>query len=94
MEHRLYEGAVMVAYAMHLLRTTSATYVRIHLDGEHGKQFDNTGCLLRRGFEKASSMGTKSYGGLYRKVVDLIHDRSGSIDLRTSVSSSASSGKP
>lgn len=66
MEHRLYEGAVMVAYAMHLLRTTSATHVRIHPDGEHGKQFDFTGWLLRRGFEKVSSMGTTSYGGLYR----------------------------
>jgi hypothetical protein len=32
--------AVMVAYAMHLLRTTAARHVRIHPDGEHGRQFD------------------------------------------------------
>lgn len=64
-EHHLYEGAVMVAYAMHLLRTQGARHVRIHPDGEHGKQFDFAGCLLRRGFEKASSLGSTSYGGTY-----------------------------
>ena len=31
-EHHLYEGAVMVAYAMHLLRTEGARDVRIHPD--------------------------------------------------------------
>ena len=36
-------GAVMVAYAMHLLRTEGAQGVRIHPDGEHGKQFDFAG---------------------------------------------------
>lgn len=66
MEHRLYEGAVMVAYAMHLLRTTDAQHVRIHPDDEHGKQFDFTGWLGKRGFEKTSLIGTTSYGGLYR----------------------------
>lgn len=65
-EHRLYEGAVMVAYAMHLLRTTEAVHVRVHPDGEHGKQFDFTGWLGRRGFDKVSSIGSTSYGGLYR----------------------------
>lgn len=84
MEHRLYEGAVMVAYAMHLLRTTSATHVRIHPDGEHGKQFDFTGWLLRRGFEKVSSMGTTSYGGLYRTTDGLeitVNPKSGQGDV-------------
>lgn len=66
MEHRLYEGAVMVAYAMHLLRTTEARHVRIHPDGEHGKQFDFTSWLAKRGFEKVSSLGSTAYGGLYR----------------------------
>ncbi len=65
LEHHLYEGAVMVAFALHLLRTTAADEVRIHPDGEHGKQFDFAGWLERRGFNKASSMGTTSYGGRY-----------------------------
>lgn len=64
-EHHLYEGAVMVAYAMHLLRTTSAKEVRIHPDGEHGKQFDFAGWLGRRGFSMVSSSGKTSYGGTY-----------------------------
>ncbi len=65
LEHHFYEGAVMVAYAMHLLRTTAAKEVRIHPDGEHGKQFDFTGWLTRRGFNKVSATGTTSYGGQY-----------------------------
>lgn len=65
-EHHLYEGAVMVAYAMHLLRTEGARDVRIHPDGEHGKQFDFAGWLVRRGFAKGSSLGSTAYGGVYR----------------------------
>lgn len=65
-EHHLYEGAVMVAYAMHLLRTEGARDVRIHPDGEHGKQFDFAGWLSRRGFSKTSSLGSTAYGGVYR----------------------------
>lgn len=64
-EHKMHEGAVMVAYAMHLLRTTDADHVRIHPDGEHGKRFDFAGWLGRRGFVKVSSIGTTSYGGDY-----------------------------
>ncbi len=64
-EHKMHEGAVMVAYAMHLLRTTDADHVRIHPDGEHGKRFDFAGWLSCRGFEKVSSIGTTSYGGDY-----------------------------
>lgn len=64
-EHHLYEGAVMVAYAMHLLRTQDVRHVHIHPDGEHGKQFDFSAWLLRRGFNKNSSIGSTSYGGLY-----------------------------
>lgn len=65
-EHHLYEGAVMVAYAMHLLRTQNAQHVRIHPDGEHGKQFDFAGWLGRRDFVKTSSIGSTGYGGTYR----------------------------
>ena len=65
-EHHLYEGAVMLAYAMHLLRTEGAQDVRIHPDGEHGKQFDFAGWLGRREFAKLSSIGSTPYGGVYR----------------------------
>lgn len=64
-EQHLYEGAVMIAYAMHLLRTEGAQHVRIHPDGEHGKQFDFAGWLGRRGFRKISTLGTTAYGGAY-----------------------------
>jgi hypothetical protein len=56
----------MIAYAMHLLRTQDTRHVRIHPDGEHGKQFDFAGWLLRREFVKLSSIGSTSYGGTYR----------------------------
>jgi hypothetical protein len=39
-EHHFYEGAVMVAYAMHLLHTEATNEVSIHPDGTHDKQFD------------------------------------------------------
>src|SRR4051812_49149978 len=55
-EHHLYEGAVMVAYAMHLLRTEGVASVCIHPDGEHGKQFAFAGWLARREFAKVSSL--------------------------------------
>jgi hypothetical protein len=64
-EHHLYEGAVMVAFAMHLLRTTSTQDVRIHLDGEHGKRFGFAGWLGRRRFERPSRSGRIEYGGSY-----------------------------
>lgn len=64
-EHKMHEGAVMVAYAMHLLRTQGAKHVSIYPDGEHGKCFDFTGWLKLRGFEKKTSIGTTSYGGDY-----------------------------
>ena len=66
LEHHLPEGAVMVAYAMHLLRTRGAQRVSIHPDGEHGKRFDFQGWLGRQGFQKTSSTGSTSYGGIYR----------------------------
>ncbi len=64
-EHHLYEGAIMVAYAMHLLYSERAREVRIHPDGEHGKQFDFSGWLERRGFLRKSRSGKTSYGGTY-----------------------------
>ena len=83
-EHHLYEGAVMLAYAMHLLRTASARNVRIHPDGEHGKQFGFAGWLMRRGFAKVSSLGGTTYGGVYRDEAGqtvTVHPKSGLGDV-------------
>jgi hypothetical protein len=87
-ERHLYEGAVMIAYAMHLLRTGPTNEVRIHPDGEHGKQFDFSGGLKRRGFSKVSSMGKTLYGGTYaddkgRKII--IYPKSGLGDVVATV---------
>lgn len=57
-EHHMPEGAVMVAFAMHLLRTAPGV-------AEHGKRFDFQGWLGKRGFIRKSSMGTTQYGGVY-----------------------------
>lgn len=83
-EHKFHEGAVMVAYAMHLLRTTKADHVRIHPDGEHGKRFDFVGWLARREFAKVSSTGTTAYGGEYQHLKGwriTIHPSSGKGDV-------------
>lgn len=83
-EHHLYEGAVMLAYAMHLLRTQGACDVRIHPDGEHGKQFDFAGWLGRRDFTKTSSLGSTTYGGVYRNPAGqtiTVHPKSGVGDV-------------
>lgn len=65
-EHHLPEGAVMLAFAMHLLNTVpELSEARIHPDGEHGKRFDFQAWLERRGFEKTQQIGSTSYGGRY-----------------------------
>lgn len=64
-EQHFYEGAVMVAYAMHLLRTERTDEVSIHPDGTHGKQFDFRGWLGRRGLSMVEPLGTTVYGGRY-----------------------------
>jgi hypothetical protein len=65
-EDYLSKGAVMVAFAMHLLRTVPGLkQVAIHPDGEHGKQFDFQTWLKRRGFAMTAPMGKTSYGGTY-----------------------------
>jgi hypothetical protein len=64
-EHHLPEGAVMVAYALHLLQTTEARRVRVHPDGEHGKRFPFRAWLERRGYEMRSPLGATAYGGIY-----------------------------
>jgi hypothetical protein len=64
-EQHFREGAVMVAYAMHLLRTAGSSEVSIHPDGIHGQQFDFRVWLGRRGFSFVSSLGRTAYGGNY-----------------------------
>jgi hypothetical protein len=65
-EQHLPEGAVMVAFAMHLLRTMPGLReVSIHPDGEHGKRFDFQGWLGKRGFTMKAALGQTSYGGTY-----------------------------
>jgi hypothetical protein len=83
-EHRFYEGAVMVAYAMHLLRTEATAEVAIHPDGMHGRQFDFSAWLKHQGFEQVSRTGTTNYGGIFadkqrRKIV--VNPKSGLGDV-------------
>jgi hypothetical protein len=52
MEHQFSESAVMLAFAMHPLRTFDGLKaVTNHPDGEHGKRFDIRAWLLKRGFD-------------------------------------------
>lgn len=83
-EHHFDEGAIMLAYAMHLLRTTHTPEVRIHPDGIHGIQFGFAGTLQRYGFTLSARSGKTTYGGTYvdeqgRKVI--VHPRSGLGDV-------------
>jgi hypothetical protein len=65
-EHHLSEAAVMLAFAMHLLRTVPGLmHVEIHPDGEHGKRFDFQGWLQTHDFTMMSPLGSTSYGGMY-----------------------------
>ena len=87
-EHHFYEGAVMLAYAMHLLRTEPTKEVRICPDGEHAKQFEISAWLRRRGFSIISNIGKTSYGGIYtdakgRTIV--VHPKAGLSDVSADV---------
>lgn len=65
-EHHLSEAAVMLAFAMHLLRTVpDLKHVAIHPDGEHGKRFDFQGWLRTHDFTMTTPSGSTSYGGIY-----------------------------
>ena len=84
-EHYLSEGAVMVAFAMHLLRTVPGLkHVAIHPDGEHGRQFHFQSWLNRRGFAMTAPMEKTSYGGTYSSATGqtvLINPTSGRGDV-------------
>jgi hypothetical protein len=65
-ERHLSEGAVMLAFAMHLLRTWAGLkQVGIHPDGEHAKRFAFRPWLELHGFTKTRSSGTTAYAGTY-----------------------------
>ena len=64
----LYEGAVMIAYAMHLLRDRGACEAYIHPDGQHNGQFSFFGWLTQHGFTKETCVGRTPYGGTYRNL--------------------------
>ncbi|KQT77419.1 hypothetical protein [Methylobacterium sp. Leaf466] len=84
-EDHLTEGAVQVAFAMHLLTTVvGLMHVAIHPDGEHAKQFDFEGWLAGQGFAHESTTGTKLYAGIYRHAdgrTVLINPKSGIGDV-------------
>ena len=84
-EHHLTEGAVMVAFAMHLFRTVEGLqHVAVHPDGEHAKYFDFEVWLADRGFAHESTMGTKLYAGIYRHAdgrTVLVNPKSGIFDV-------------
>ncbi|MCP2216214.1 hypothetical protein [Bradyrhizobium elkanii] len=64
-DRHFYEGAVMLAYTMHLFRTEPVQEVKIHPDGQHATQFDFPGWLAKRGFERVEH-GPTTFGGTYR----------------------------
>jgi len=65
-EQHLTEGAVQLAFAMHLLRTVPGLFaVSVHPDGEHLKHFDFRAWLEARGFAQTTSIGTTACGGTY-----------------------------
>jgi IS66 C-terminal element len=64
-EHKFHEGAVMVAYAMHLLRTAGTNSVSIHPDGMHGRNFDFVAWLKDQGFDLEKHTGVTAYGGTF-----------------------------
>jgi hypothetical protein len=82
-DRHFYEGAVMLAYAMHLLRTEPVREVRIHPDGQHARQVDFPGWLEKRGFRRVASARTPFAGtfedGDGRRI--LVHPQSGLSDV-------------
>jgi hypothetical protein len=67
LEEHFTEGAVMIAFAMHLLEQ-GAKEVHIHPDGEHGKRYDIAGCLTAHGFAfEGPARGRTAYAGAYRR---------------------------
>lgn len=83
-EQKFHEGAVMVAYAMHLLRKGGTNSVSIYPDGMHGRHFDFVAWLKSQGFNLESRTGATAYGGLFvdlagRRIV--VNPKSGQGDV-------------
>lgn len=82
-DRHFYEGAVMLAYAMHLLRTEPVREVRIHPDGQHARQVDFPGWLEKRGFRRMAAARTP-FAGTFEDIVGrriVVHPRSGLSDV-------------
>ncbi len=82
-DRHFFEGAVMLAYAMHLLETEPVREIRIHPDGQHATQFDFPGWLAKRGFERVEH-GRTAFGGTYRHTDGrsiIVHSRPGIGDV-------------
>ncbi|HZR85981.1 MAG TPA: hypothetical protein VFB02_04215 [Bradyrhizobium sp.] len=82
-DRHFFEGAVMLAYAMHLLETEPVREVRIHPDGQHAIQFDFPGWLAKQGFSRVEEGGT-AFSGTYqdgegRRII--VHSRPGIGDV-------------
>lgn len=82
-DRHFYEGAVMLAYAMHLLRTQSVHEVRIHPDGQHARQVDFPAWLEKRSFRRVAA-ARMTFAGTFedaerRRII--IHPRSGVSDV-------------
>jgi hypothetical protein len=83
LDRHFYEGAVMLAYAMHLFRTEPVREVRLHPDGQHARQIDFPGWLEKRGFRRVASARSPFAGTFQdadgRRIV--IHPRAGLSDV-------------
>ncbi|MCG6205850.1 hypothetical protein LPW26_14455 [Rhodopseudomonas sp. HC1] len=78
-----YEGAVMLAYAMHLFRTEPIREVKIHPDGQHARQIDFQSWLERRGFRRIAT-ARRPFAGTFEDAEGrciVIHPRSGLSDV-------------
>jgi hypothetical protein len=77
-DRHFYEGAVMLAYAMHLLQTEPVREVKIHPDGQHARQVDFPGWLEKHGFRRVATARTPFAGSFEdaegRRIV--VHPRS------------------
>ncbi|GLH79729.1 hypothetical protein SSBR45G_46380 [Bradyrhizobium sp. SSBR45G] len=83
LDRHFYEGAVMLAYAMHLFRSEPIQEVRIHPDGQHARQIDFPGWLEKRGFRRVAK-ASSAFAGTFedargRRIV--IHPQSGLSDV-------------
>ncbi|NEU97495.1 hypothetical protein [Bradyrhizobium uaiense] len=82
-DRHFYEGAVMLAYAMHLFRTEPVREVKIHPDGQHARQIDFPGWIEKRGFRRIETTRS-AFAGTFedaqgRRIV--VHPQSGLSDV-------------